>query len=210
MAASIRARLASSPVGWRAQRQNAAWALRRRRRRQLLAGGGGLGGELLGFFLLLALLAEVLEFEAVAGGVGRVFFAFAGPDLALGEAEVVDQRDVGRADEAAAAAFDAVEEWYSWALPKFFERENQYISKGRGRPGRPWRIRRSGCRASRAAGAEQSGPGRSDAVGGLDHRHLEGRHADTHHRAAHDVRSVSAAGPARRTTWSIGVPMRTS
>jgi hypothetical protein len=71
MAASIRARLASSPGAWR--RCGALRRPARRRGGDLLAGGGGLGGELLGFFLLLAFLAEVLELEAVAGGVGGVF-----------------------------------------------------------------------------------------------------------------------------------------
>lgn len=69
----------------------------------------GLRSELGGLLGLLAFLAEVAELETFACLIGGGLVALARPDLALGEAEVVDQRDVRRAHVGAAAAFYAVE-----------------------------------------------------------------------------------------------------
>src|SRR5574343_425816 len=68
-------------------------------------GSGGLG-QLLGLFLLFPLVPELLEFETGLGAVGRLLVPFPGPDLALGETEVLHQGNAGRADEGATAALD--------------------------------------------------------------------------------------------------------
>ena len=51
-----------------------------------------------------------MEVVALPGAIRGVLLLLPGPDLALGKAVVVDQGDVARADEAAAAALDAVEQ----------------------------------------------------------------------------------------------------
>ena len=78
--------------------------------RGLRARGLCLGGELLGLFLLLAFLPELAEFVALACQVGGALVLLARPDLALGVTIEIDQRNMARADVAAAAAFDAVEQ----------------------------------------------------------------------------------------------------
>jgi hypothetical protein len=117
------------------------------------AAGGGLGGELGGLFLPSRAPRAARRNSKRSRACRRRPSRFARPDFALGEAVVIDQRNVRRADVGAAAAFDAVEQVVFLRLAEIRARENQYSSKGCNRPGRPWRIRRSGCRAFPAAAA---------------------------------------------------------
>ena len=85
------------------------------------------------------------------------FFTFARPDFTLGEAEILDQRDARRADEGAAAAFDAIEDGYSCVLPKFLAREEPvHLERLQFRAGRPGRRNRSGCTVFPAPWREQA------------------------------------------------------
>jgi hypothetical protein len=79
-------------------------------------------------------------------------------------------------------------------------------------------IGRAGLGALAAADAGHLGRRRREqrraadqhAVGGLDHRHVEGRHGNAHHRAAHDEAVGVRLRAASATRSSIGVPMSTS
>jgi len=69
-----------------------------------------LGGELLGFFPLLAFEALFMEFMPYPCLVRKLLVVLAGTDLALGKTVKLHQGDMARADIAARAAFDAVEQ----------------------------------------------------------------------------------------------------
>src|SRR5574340_692619 len=77
------------------------------------AGGlGGLcpGGCFLGSFALFAFDAVLTIFESFARMVGGSLVPVTRPDLALGKAVILHQRNVAGADVAACAALDTVEQ----------------------------------------------------------------------------------------------------
>ena len=108
-------------------------------------------------------------------------------DLALGGAVVLHQRDARRADVGAGSALDAVEQVMGLELLVLLAegKEMQLLRQQADRAGlgalaaadagQRWRRRRQFF--------ERAG---EQAVGGLDHRHVEGRQGKAHHRAAHD------------------------
>ena len=154
-----------------------------------LLGGlrGGLGGELGRPFPPSRALRARCGIRSARAPVGGILFALARPDLALGEAEVVDQRNARRADVGAAAAFDAVEEVVFLRLAENLgAREPVHLER--------LQVGRAGLGAFAAADAGHLGRRRreqrlradEDAVGGLDHRHVRVGHQEAHHRPAHD------------------------
>ncbi len=108
-------------------------------------------------------------------------------DLTLGSAVILHQGDVGGADVGAGAALDAVEQVMGLELLMLLAegKEVQLLRQ---------QADRAGLGAISAADAGQCGRrwrqfferARQQAVGGLDHRHFEGRQAEAHHRTAHD------------------------
>ncbi len=108
-------------------------------------------------------------------------------DLALGGAVILHQRDARRADVGAGSALDAVEQVMGLELLVL-------LAKGKEMQLLRQQADRAGLGALAAADAGQRWRRRrqfferagEQAVGGLDHRHVEGRQGKAHHRTAHD------------------------
>ncbi len=66
--------------------------------------------QTIGFLLFVAFDAQQTKLVPFACQIGRLCFAFALPDLALGETVILDQRYLAGADVSAGTAFDAIEQ----------------------------------------------------------------------------------------------------
>ena len=155
-------------------------------------GGFGAGGFLgaglaLGFFaFLFAAQAFLALFEALARLLGLQLLVFQLADFAFGGAVVLHQRDAGRANVGAGAAFDAVEQVVRLELFMLLA-EGEKMQLLRQQAG--W----AGLGAVAAANARQRLRGRwqlvaaggQQAVAGLDQRHVQGGQGKAHHRPAH-------------------------
>ncbi len=160
-----------------------AFALRR------LGACGALGAGLaLGFLLFLGTAQALLaQFEALLGMLGLLLLLLQLADLGLGGAVVLHQRDVRRADVGAGTTLDAVEQMVGLELLVLLAqcKEMQLLRQ---------QAHRTGLGALAAADAGQRWWRRrqlferagQQAVGGLDHRHVEGRQGKAHHRPPHD------------------------
>ncbi len=145
-------------------------------------------GLALGLLLFLGTAQTLLaQFEALLGVLGLLLLLLQLADLALGGAVVLHQRDARWTDVGAGAAFDTVEQVMGLELFVFLaeSEEVQLLWQQADRTGfgafttantgqRWWWRRQFFKRAGQQA------------VGGLDHRYLEGRQGEAHHRAAHD------------------------
>src|SRR3989338_1804685 len=163
-------------------------------RRLRLFGGLFSGSQLLGLFLLLALETVFAELMAFARVVGGLLVLFARKDLALGELEILHQRDMAGADVAACAAFDAVEQAELLRLVELFRLgEPEQIHRLQIRPAYLGAPHAADAGQGGRRGREQSVRCGDDAVARLDQRNVRRRQLRhvTDRTTSHSTRRVN-------------------